>query len=255
MRVISSLATLFTVLLLAGCVTTTNQSAVKVDKEKALATHIELGLGYLRERNHESSRLHFSKALDIDSDSAGALNGMAMLYQVEKEDEQAEKYFRRALSANPKYSRGRNNYGAFLYGKGRYQEAYKQFSAVTRDMGYERRSMGLVNLGRTALKLNKIDEAEKAFTQALGINYRLSLAHLEMASLKFNMRDYESAKFYHEQFGALRRHNPRSLWLGIQIERIFGNKDKEASYALALKNLYAYSNEYLEYKKTLTSHD
>ena len=36
---------------------------------------------------------------------------------------------------------------------------------------------------------------------------------------------------------------------------IFGNKDKEASYALALRNLHPYSQEYLEYKKALQNNN
>jgi type IV pilus assembly protein PilF len=255
MRVINSLAVGLLVVLLAGCVTTTNQPVVKVDKEKALETHVELGLGYLRQRNNESSRLHFSKALKIDPNSAGALNGMALLYQIEKDDELAEKYFRKAISADGDYPRARNNYGAFLYGRERYQEAYTQFSIVAKNMGYERRSMALVNLGRASINLGKSEEAEKAFFQAMSINYRLPAAHLEMADMKFAAGDYAASKRYLDQYGKLVRHGPRSLWLGIQIERIFGNKDKEASYALALTNLYSYSNEYLEYKKTLNNDD
>ncbi|HEY7884529.1 MAG TPA: type IV pilus biogenesis/stability protein PilW, partial [Cellvibrionaceae bacterium] len=46
---------------------------------------------------------------------------------------------------------------------------------------------------------------------------------------------------------AMARPVPQVLLLGIKIERIFGNNDKEASYALMLKNLYPYSPENLEY--------
>ncbi|HEY0894045.1 MAG TPA: type IV pilus biogenesis/stability protein PilW, partial [Cellvibrio sp.] len=42
-----------------------------------------------------------------------------------------------------------------------------------------------------------------------------------------------------------------ALLLGIRLERVFGNKDKEASYLLVLKNRFPYSKEYLEYKQTM----
>ena len=68
----------------------------------------------------------------------------------------------------------------------------------------------------------------------------------------FNEKNYAQSKRYLDQYSRLAPQNsPRSLWLGIRIERIFGNKDKEASYALALRNLYPYSNEYLKYQATL----
>ena len=74
-------------------------------------------------------------------------------------------------------------------------------------------------------------------------------AAIELAELYFEDRVYPDAKKYLDIFGANSRQSARSLWLGIRLERIFGNKDKEASYALALKNLHPYSKEYLEYKR------
>ena len=240
---------------LAGCVTTTNQPSRAVNKEKALETHIQLGLGYLGQNNHESARLHLDKALKYDSQSPGALGAMALLYQMEAQPELAEEYFKKSLRVDPSLSRTRNNYGAFLYGQKRYQEAYQQFKYLADDFGYERRATALLSLGRVCLKLDKVAEGKQAFTQALGVSARLAPAHLELADLAFQAGDYQTAKYYHGKFVELQRQTPRSLWLGIQIERIFGNKDKEASYALVLKNLYAYSNEYLLYQQSVKHHE
>lgn len=91
-----------------------------------------------------------------------------------------------------------------------------------------------------------------AFQHALNLNPRLAPAAIELAEYSFAERDYASAKKYLDQFvRSNNRQTPRSLWLGIRIERIFGNKDKEASYALALKNMHPYSKEYLEYKNLI----
>lgn len=233
-----------------ACVTTTNKPEPVIDLQKAEATHIQAGLGYLRQRDKEAARRHFHKALKLNSKSAGAQNGLALVYQMEDEAELAEKHFRKALSIDPDYSLARNNYGAFLYSQGRYQEAQKQLQRVAQDFSYDRRYMALLNLGRTQLKLGDESGAEKSLKQVLGINYRVPMAHLELADIYFEQKNYTNAKHYLDQFGKMSRPSPRSLWLGIQIERIFGNKDREASYALALKNLHPYSAEYLEYKKT-----
>lgn len=249
------LSVMFMSILLVGCVTTTTQSGFKVNKEKALESHIQLGIGYLREKNYESSRFNFNKALAIDSNSAAALNGLGMLYQNEKNPELADKYFRKSVSADSRYSVGRNNYGSFLFSQKRYEEAYKQFSIASADLAYERRDLALVNLGRAAMELGKTDEAEKVFTQSLAINSNQPDAYLALAELKFAQRDYSATKFNLDQFGSMRRHTPRSLLLGIKVEKIFDNKDKEASYAMALKNLYPYSTEYLEYKKMSSAND
>ncbi|NIB43954.1 type IV pilus biogenesis/stability protein PilW [Pseudomaricurvus alkylphenolicus] len=238
-------------LLLSACVTTTKTPQQKVDLKKAEQTHVQAGLGYLRQRDKESARRHFLKALGMNDNSAGAHNGIALVYQLEEEVELADKHFRRALKLQPDFSLARNNYGVFLFQQKRYQEAQKQLAQVAQDFGYNRRHFALVNLGKTQRKLGETDAAVKSFKQALGINYRIAAAHLELAQLYFDKTEYTLSKHYLDQFGKMSRQTPKSLWLGIRIERIFGNKDKEASYALALKNLHPYSEEYLEYKKTI----
>ncbi|MBR9911203.1 MAG: type IV pilus biogenesis/stability protein PilW [Gammaproteobacteria bacterium] len=238
-------------LAVSGCVTTSNSPERTVDLKKAEQTHVQAGMGYLRQRDKESARRHFLKAIDINSRSAGAHNGLALVYQFENNEELAEKHFTRALALEPGFSLARNNYAAFLHGLQRYPEAEKHLLQVVEDQSYERRDVALMNLGRTQLQLGKTDAAIKTLKQSLGINFRLSLAHIELADIYYARQDYVVAKHYFEQFSKLSRQTPRSLWLGIRLERHFGNKDKEASYALALKNLHPYSEEFLEYKKSI----
>lgn len=238
------------VLMVVGCVTTTNQPERVVDLEKAESTHVQAGLGYLRQSDKESARRHFHKALKLNSNSAGAYNGLAIVYQLEEQWERAEEYYRKALAIDSDYSLARNNYGAFLFAQQRYKEAEKQLALVAKDFTYERRFAALLNLGRTQLKLGQTDEAISSFKQTLGINHRVALAHLELADVYFSKGEFTLSKQHLDQFGKVSRQNSRSLWLGVRLERIFGNQDKEASYAMALKNLHPYSAEYLEYKKT-----
>lgn len=237
--------------LLNGCITTTNQPETTVDLKKAEQTHIQAGLGYLRQGEKESARRHFMKAIDLNSQSAGAHNGLALIYQLDEETELAEKHFKKALSIDNNFSLARNNYAALLYKLKRYPEAEQQLLLVITDYGYDRRDSALMNLGRTQSELGKSEEAIKTLKQALGINYRLAPAHLELAELYFNEKNFTMAKHHLDQYAKLARHTPKSLWLGIRIERIFGNLDQEASYALALKNMHQYSAEYLEYQKSL----
>ena len=240
--------------LLSGCVTTSvpgSKPKPKVDKERALQTYVQLGLGYLRQNNRESARYHFNKAFEIDRNSPGAHNGMALLFKVEGELELAEKHYRRAIRVKPDFSLARNNYGSFLYSQERYEEAYEQFQAAARDIGYDRRPIALANQGRAALRLGRKERAIAAFEHALSLDNRVTMALVELADLYFHEENYAESKRLLDQFAKVSRQTSRTLWLGIRIERIFGNKDKEASYALALRNLHPYSKEYLEYKKML----
>jgi type IV pilus assembly protein PilF len=234
---------------LAACVTTLNESGSEADLDSALETYVQLGLGYLRAGNRDAARLNFNKALEIDRNSPGAHDGLALLYQLEAMNDLAEKHFRKAIRADRHFAKARNNYGTFLYDQGRYNEAYRQFERAASNLDYNRRPIALVNLGRTALKLDDVDRAESTLKHALALNPKLTVAMVELADIYFARGDYPEAKKYIDLYGQNTRHSARTLWLGIRLEKIFGNRDQEASYALALKNLHPYSQEFLQYKQ------
>lgn len=248
------LAGLFLSVLLSGCITTGVPPRQEIDLDKALQTHVQLGLRYLQSgENREAARHHFNKALELGKRNPQAHHGLALLYQVDGELDVAESHFRKALRYGDNFSMAHTNYGVFLYQQERYEESYEQFQIASEDLTYNRRSFALANLGRAAVKLGKVEEAEKAYTRALALNKNLAQALLELAELKFDAGAYAQAKHYLDRYSASNRQIPQSLWLGIRIEKIFGNRDKERSYALALKNLYPYSAETLEYQKMMAN--
>ena len=240
-----------TLLLTAACVTTTNDPEKNADLKKAEETHIAAGEGYLRRGDKDSARRHFSKALTYNANSAGANNGMALVYQREQEWSLAEEHFRRALRADPKFSQARYNYASLLFTRERYEEAAEQLKIAAEDVDYPNRHAAMANLGVIELKRGNEDEALRLLKQAVSIQYRLPFAHLELADTYFQRKEYSLSKFHYDQYNKMvPRQSSRSLWLGIRLERIFGDKDKEASYTMALKNLYPYSEEYLQYKQS-----
>ncbi len=235
---------------LAGCVT--QKSGPQVDLEEALDTHYRLAMGYIDNRNRDSARHHIRKAFELDSRSARAYGAQAMLFQLEGENERAEESFKAALRQDRDFAQARNNYGAFLYRQERYEEAYDQFEIVSDNLDYDNRARALLSLGRAALKLGRTDRARSAFEHAFTLDRSQAPVLLELADISFQDEEYAQAKRYLDQYGQLARQSARSLLLGIKIERIFDNKDQEASYALALKNRFPYSDEYLEYKRELS---
>ena len=239
---------------LSACVRTVKTPyAAKPDKNKLHDTHLSLGLTYLQRDNREASRRHLQKALALKPNSPSAHNGLALLYQLTGETALAEASFKRSLSEDSDFTEVRVNYGRFLYELERYNEAYPLFQKSTEDLTYDRRALALTYLGQTALELGDPIKAKSSFEHAVNINNRLSLPMIELGDLYFSEKDYVKSKEYLDRYVAIEGRTARSLWLGIRIERIFGSKDKEASYVLALKNLHPYSAEYLEYRNQLQS--
>ncbi len=237
---------------LSACVTVTDGGAgKKVDKKNVLESNIKLGMAYLNQNQRDAALRAFSKAVEVDSKSAEAQLGMALIHQVNGEFEMAEKRFKKALKSRADFSMAEVHfsYGRFLMEKKEYEEALLNFVEASHDLTYRRRANALFNVGLCAEKLDNPARAEASFEHALNISPNFAPAALELAHKKFEVGNYAEAKKYLDTFARNSRQSARSLWLGIKIERIFGNEDKESSYALALKNLHPYSREYLQYKK------
>lgn len=244
-----SLAT--TAIVGAGCVTDIERPTRKVDKEKLVDANIKLGMAYLQQNQRESGLRAFTKALDVDKKSAEGHLGMALIHQMNGELKAAEDAFERAFKYREDSSEAAvaYSYGRYLMESDRCKKAFEMFELASQDLTYSRRADALFNLGVCADKMGNEPRARAAYQHALNLKKRYAPAALELAHKDFERGDYAQAKKYLDVYSLNARQSARSLWLGIQIERIFGNKDKEASYALALRNLHPYSREYLMYKE------
>ena len=78
---------LLAVLLSVGCSTT--KTATDVDKQRVLENRLDLAMGYLTRGDHERTRFHLNKAMEVDSSSPAVHDAWALLYQQEKEFEEA----------------------------------------------------------------------------------------------------------------------------------------------------------------------
>ena len=62
---------------LAGCVTTTDSRfSREADRQEAIADYVQLATAYIGQGNMDRARHHLDRALDLDSDNAGALAAM-----------------------------------------------------------------------------------------------------------------------------------------------------------------------------------
>ena len=261
---------ILSVFLLVGCTTTTtttkkttttnstNSKAQNkgpkagVDKEKALKNRLQLAVGYMGKGDHERARVHLNKAMELNSRSPEVHDVWALLYQKERELEEAESHYKKALSYDPTFTRGRNNYGLFLLRLNRVEEAHQQFVTASQDLGYPKRAELFYRVGITSLKLNKDKEAEEAFTKAAVLNSQMFVTYLELADIAYERGDYARAKLLLNKYNSIKSStHPRGLWLGVRLEHRLGNEDAEASQGMALRNLFPDSRENKEYQSWL----
>lgn len=240
------------VVALAGCVTESNNRLEQnKDPEKAVKAYVDAGMLYMQRNQMENAHRTLKRAYDINPDDPSVNNALALFFSVEGDDALTEKHFKKALAEDENFSQARNNYAGFLFKRGDYREAIVQLERVTRDYRYENRFMAFENLGLCYQKAGDAKQAGQAFNRALKLNANLPVSILEMAHLAFEQGDTRMAKEYLTRYEKLSRPGPRQLWLGIRLQRVLGDKDKVASYALQLKNMFPASPEYQAYKATL----
>ncbi|MBM28153.1 MAG: type IV pilus biogenesis/stability protein PilW [Halieaceae bacterium] len=244
-------ATLVTVLLLSGCVTEYSGGAqMTADPDATLDKRVSLARQYIGVGDWDNAKRNLELAQEIDPQNAEVFEAFALVYQSTGEFELAEQQFKAALGAEPSLSRARNNYAAFLYSRGRFTEAESEFSRVTDDTLYSGRPMAFVNLGLCRLQLSDPVGAEAAFSRALSMDRRNSVALLEMGFLRLEAGDTDEAKRYHGTYRTVTpQQSPRGLLLGLRIADLTGDQDALGSYELALRNLYPDSAEYRAWRE------
>lgn len=242
------------ILVVVGC-TGTGSKSENAKKSQAFEAYSRLGFEYLQSGDTVGAKNSFQRAIAINGDYAEANNGLALAFQLEGDDALAEQYFRKATSMAPDSAMMHNNFGAFLFSQGRYDEACKELARATEDPFYNRRSQAFENLGRCYRLLQRNDAAKHAFQRALQVASNRPVSLVELSDLFLMEGNYGEAEKHFDRFLALvekRRveHYSKSLWVGIRLARHNREATRAATFALILKNLYPNSTEYREYEES-----
>ncbi len=239
-------------LLMSACVTTqTGGFEDKKDPKKAVEYSVGAARNYIQEGNWDAAKRHLKTALDIDPHNTDANAALALVFWRTGEYEQADKHFRAAIDyANATdSSRTRNNYAAFLYDRKRYADAEAQLEKVAEDLLYEGRPDAFLNLGKVRVKLKKYAAAKDVLERANLMERSNPKVIFELSEVSFQLGDYAKAQNFYDTYRNLNQApSAASLWLGIRLADRAGDRDALASYALALKNLFPQSEEYVAYK-------
>lgn len=238
---------------LVGCSTTS--TPVEPDRnsaevEELLQRQMDLAVGYLRNRDYARAKEKLNRALEISPRYAPAHATYGLLFQAEGESELAEEFFKNAVRYDSEDSQARNSYGAFLFSEQRFHEAVKQLEKASENRFYTNRPVVFENLGRAYRRIGDSEGAEFAFTRAIQLNPNQAGATMELADIKFEQQNYVEARNLYQRYTQLAPSNARSLWLCVQLARVFKSYNEEASCGEALEGIFPNSDEYRLYKET-----
>lgn len=245
------ISTLILALVLAACSSAPEVKPLynsKVSKEKEVEARVQIALLYLEEDRNTDAISELERAMKIDPKSARVNEILAISLERVGELAKAEKHFKQMLRFDAKYSRGRANYGYFLMRQNNFSAAYKQLNVAADDIYFRDRARAYQQMGVCAEQMGREEDMLKNYQKAISIDKNFAAPLLDLAKVEFEKANYPQAQRYFENYRSKEKQSSaEALLLGIRLARIFEDKSAEASYAMALKNLYPRSQEYLDY--------
>lgn len=198
--------------------------------------YVQLGVAYMREGQYDVALQKLQRALEVAPDYPEAHNALGVFYERLGDDQQADSHYQKAIRDFGTQPRAHNNYGVFLCRLGRYEEAQQNFLVAAKNPNYDSPEVAYTNAGNCARRSSDLEVAESAFRRALEHDPRFPAALLGLGQIYYARGNYLASRAYLRQYLQVARHTPESLWLGIQNERMLGNKDAVATYSLLLKH-------------------
>jgi len=205
--------------------------------------NLQLGIAYMSEGLYEEALEKLNRALQAKPDYPPTYNALGVLYQNLGDYEVAENNFKMAIKLNPNDSSALNNYGLLLCKIQRYEEADATFLKAVNNPLYATPELAYNNAGTCALNNGQTELAENYFNEALRRNPEVGPTLIQMSEISYDKGDYMPARGYLSRYLEFNRHTSKSLWLGIRIERVLGDKNAVSSYALLLRNQFSESEE------------
>lgn len=222
---------------------TRNVKPGRTTTENSVTANINLGVEYLRRDEFEKAMEKLERARSLDPGYYETYNMLGLLHQRLGQYRQAEDNFKKALRLNGADSATLNNYGQFLCRRERIDEAIEIFQQAANNPLYETPEVAITNAGLCALMNNDKVRAEQYLRRALELNTKFAEALMPMAQLSYETGNYLSARGYLQRYLEVNKPTPRTLWLGIQIERELGDDNAVSSYSLLLRNNFPDSDE------------
>lgn len=204
--------------------------------KQAAEMQVKLGQGYLQQGKLEIAQEKLQRALQLDPSSVDAHTMLAVLNERISRPEQAERFYRRATELKPDGGAVNNNYGAFLCGKGRYDEAETYFQRAIADPFYKTPGDAFGNAGACAMKAGKTEVAAGYFRRALEAQPRNAVALYEMARLSYATGDNLRARAFMQRLEAVTAAEPEILELAERIETRLGDADAAKRYRQRLND-------------------
>ena len=210
---------------------------------KRAKIRLELATGYYNNGQTTVALDELKQSINADGSLFEAHNLRGLIYMRLNDFPLAEESFRRALQLNPQAASVQHNYGWLLCQNGRMQDSYAQFQGAIANPNYADKSKSWMAMGVCQVKAGARNEAIQSLTRANELDPANPVAGYNLALLLMQRGDLQKAQFHIRRINNSDYANAESLWLGIKIEQLMGNKDAVTQLGAQLRKRFGQSKE------------
>ena len=222
---------------LAGCGSPSVRDTPSNDENRSRAQlQTQLGIGYLRQGQTEVAFQRLRVAVEADPSYAPGHNALGLLYERLQQTDKAGAHYGRATELDPNFAPAHNNYGGWLCRHQRYPEAEEHFAKAADNPLYGVPELAYFNAGVCMQKKGDPVRAAELYRKSLQKNSKFPQALYAMSELSLAAEKHLSARAYLQRYLDEKPHTPRTLWLGVQIERVLRDKNALSSYSVLLRS-------------------
>lgn len=153
------------------------QKKIEKARNKNPQYQYNMGLFYLNQGNVDEAIRYFKAALSLNPRYDFALYSLGLAHSMNGNFEESVKYLQNCLKVNPTLTDARNVLGSVYQEMGLIDQAERQFRIALSDENYKSRDNSYYNLARLYVAKEKLQEALDYVENALEINSRMAMAH------------------------------------------------------------------------------
>jgi type IV pilus assembly protein PilF len=199
-KIIKSIVTSLSTLLLASCVTSTEVTGERVKSKANLKDasklNTELAIGYIKEQQYAPAKEKLEKAIVQNDENVKAYKTFAYLYALLGLDKEAEEKYLEAIELKPDDSDLANSYGAYLCTQGKFDEAQKELSKAYTNPFYEAGYLAESNAGSCYIQQDELKAAERLLRKSLRVQPKLAGSLISMAEIGIKTERFLMACLY-----------------------------------------------------------
>ncbi len=224
--------------LITACSSTPSKKAPPQDEG-----YVVQAVQYMNAGRLDAALVSVKKALQLNPESADAFTVAGLIYSKNNQTEQAERYFKRALSFDANHSSAQTNYASFLCKHDKPREAEKIFINAAKNKNNTQPDVALTNAGLCVLGIPDKVKATHYFSAALKINPKSPVPWYQLAKIQYGNYNYDNAYKLLQEYEKIAQPTPKTLLLGAQINDANGKADQANQYKFLLVQKFPNSKE------------